>query len=275
MTVLLRVTSVVRLFDFRLASNQFVLAAAAVATLATFAFGRDGVAAGLTVFLSWALARELDPDRAAAATSAVFVSFGLFLADGSVHLWSMATLLFAVRLMAGTTGAPPTWLDLIWLPGFGALGATTFDGFGCGLALAVAIASSDSGRPALQALSVAATALGAAIVALLSGALVINPTMPDGVEWLVIAGCVLAVPAALRLPRPTSVGDRSGVPLSATRLVRARLLAVATGTLAIVGLGGDAVSALTGLWAALLGIAAPAYAGRAMRRWRGKPRSLE
>ncbi len=54
MTVLLRVTSVVRLFDFRLASNQFVLAAAAVATLAAFAFGRDGVAAGLTVFLSWA-----------------------------------------------------------------------------------------------------------------------------------------------------------------------------------------------------------------------------
>jgi hypothetical protein len=273
MTVLLRLTSVARLFDLRLASNRFVLAAVAVATLSAFALDRAGVAAGLTVFLAWALARELDPDHAAAATIAALVGFGLFLIGDPVHLWAMATLLLAVRLMAGTTGAPPTWFDLIWLPALGALSAPTFDGFLCGLALAVAIASSDGGRRALRALSAVATAVGAAIVALITGALMVRPALPSHLEWLVFAACVLAVPA-LHLPPPVSVGDRSGVTLSAARLVRARLLAVATGTLAILGLGGDAVSALTGLWAALLGIAATTYGGRAMRRWRVKPSSL-
>lgn len=273
MTVLLRMTSVVRLFDLRLGSNRFVLAAIAVAMLSAFALDRDGVAAGLTVFLAWALARELDPDRAAAATIAGLVGFGLFLVGDPVHLWALATLLFAVRLMAGTTGAPPTWLDLIWLPALGALSASTFDGFLCGLALSAAIACSDSGRRALQVLSAVATAVGAAIVALLNSALIVHPAPPSHLEWLVFAACVLAVPA-LRLPPPVSVGDRSGVPLSATRLVRARLLAVATGTLAILGLGGETVSALTGLWAALLGNAATIYASRAMRRWQVNPRSL-
>ena len=219
MTVIARVTSVVRLFDLRLASNRFVLAAVAVATVCAFGFGRDGVAAGLTVFLAWALARELDPDRAAAATIAALVGFGLFLMVDPVHLLAMATLLFAVRLMAGTTGAPPTWFDLIWLPALGALSAQTFDGFLCGLALSVAIACGDSGRRALQALSAVAAACGAAIVALVNGALVVRPAAPSGVEWLVIAACVLAVPA-LRLPPPVSVSDRSAIPLSATRLVR-------------------------------------------------------
>lgn len=95
----------VRLFDLRLPSNRFVLIAPVLALVGVAAFGAgapapvpSGIEAGFTVLLSWALARELDPDEPASATVAAFAGL-LILPTGTPSLGAVTTLLFAIRVV--------------------------------------------------------------------------------------------------------------------------------------------------------------------------------
>lgn len=77
-------------------------------------------AAGMAVFLAWAIGRELDPDDNSAAAWAMLAAFGyLFLATPSL-LFAAGTLL-ATRLIAGTVGIRLRTVDRIVLVGLGAL----------------------------------------------------------------------------------------------------------------------------------------------------------
>lgn len=269
-----RVSTIVRLFDLRLASNRFVLAAFAVAAvgvavwrsldgLAVSAAASLGIQTGFAVLLSWAIARELDPDRPASATVAAVAGF-LISFTGLTNLGAVTALLFAVRVVTRTGGAPPSLLDLLWLPALAAYSARSTGGFLAGLALGGALAwDAREGRGALQWAS-AALAAGLAIgLAVARETLPPEPAAPAVSQWIVLAAALLALPA-LRLPPARSVGDISGEPLSGRRLVLGRVLAVAVGAAFLAWLGGGAAPGLVGLWGAVIGIAL-ARATRATR----------
>ncbi|MFV2070533.1 MAG: hypothetical protein ACC645_26495 [Pirellulales bacterium] len=80
----------------------------------------DSVAVGVAVLLAWMAARELDPDRQIVAIWAMPIAFAASLyVVPSLVVTAVAAL--AVRLVAGTIGAPITALDIVILGGLGFL----------------------------------------------------------------------------------------------------------------------------------------------------------
>jgi hypothetical protein len=258
-------STTVRWFDLRLASNRLVFAASAMALLGfgSFLAARGnplglavsrGLEAGFSVLLSWALARELDPDRSISAVAAGIAGFLIFL-TGPTNLGAVTALLFAVRVVTRTPGLPPTTVDLIWLPALAAYTARSTGGFLAGLALAAALAwDAEAPTRFRQSLSAVVAAGLAVSLAAARGTLGPDPVVPTPAQWTILVAALVSVPW-LRIPASVAVGDLTGEPLSHGRLVRARALALFTGALVAAWLGGAAAPALVGLWAALIGIA--------------------
>jgi len=263
-----RLTTTVRLFDPSLASNRFVVAAFAgvlTAVLVLRVANSDdtaaqaagtALAAAFAVFLAWAIARELDPDRPAAASVAMAVALLVLLA-GEPRLGAVVALLFAVRIVAGTTGRAPTPLDLVWLPGVAAYGGLSPGGVVAGLALAVALAIDAAPTRRTPAFASAlAAAAGVLAVALARDTIGSDPQAPDTLQWILLAAFALAA-AALMLARvapPAALGDYSRQPLSRARLRDARRLAVIAAIATLGWLGGPAIAALVGLSAAVIAV---------------------
>jgi len=80
----------------------------------------QGLGAGLSVFLAWALGRELDPDHDPSALFAAGFSFIGFFLWGVPGLLILFWLLMAVRMVNRTTGLAPTILDSLVFLGIGA-----------------------------------------------------------------------------------------------------------------------------------------------------------
>lgn len=267
------VTALARPIDPSEPSNRFaVFASASVVLVATLvvsvvdaelgvaaAAGR-GLAFGLGTFLTWAIARELDPDRPMAARNAVLAYLPAMLL-GAPALAAVAAVLFAARVTLRSTGTTPTLLDLAVLVGLAGFAATSATGFVTGLALAWAVL--DDGRlpdPSDQLRTqVAAIAVGAAAVtaSVATGSFLTAWRAPGllGVVWILIV-----VAAVVMRPRTVSVSssDDRGGPLSVRRLVRARVLVTATLALTLLWAGSDALAGLAPAAAALVGIAAVA-----------------
>jgi hypothetical protein len=260
-----RLTSLIRWLDLRLWSNRFIAAATVLVSILRFAYGRyegasnvdaglDAARLGAGIFLAWAIARELDPDRPASATVATLIA-AAFLLSGAPDLSALVALLASMRVALRSTGKPPTVLDPIFLAILAVLCSTRTTGVPAAASLAIALAL-DSHLPepagARRGVWGIVVALAAGAGAVHFGTLTASWKPPGGVELagLVIVGVALL---ALRVPRPTSADDRRK-PLSLRRLVAATALAVTTGAAAVLLVGGPAFPALSPLWAAVAGV---------------------
>lgn len=266
---LARFTGIGRAIDPRRPSNRFALLAFTVVTLGAFAvafalgdtgwaaaLGR-GVAHGVAAFLCWALGRELDPDHPRSARYGVFAYVPIAFLGPPALAAVLATML-AVRVTVRTTGRAPTLVDLLALVGVAAAaGASSDAGLPAGLLLAVAIwVDTFAPRPADSGHAIAAVAAATAAVvgALAAGRLPAAWTSPTPWEW-VAAGALALAAAMLRTPRVETTADSGDVPLSPTRLMRGRVLALMTVALALAYVGGPAVASLGAVVAAAVGAA--------------------
>jgi len=263
---IVRVSKVVRTVNLRVPSNRFVAAASAAGFLAVLAreiaggtpyinAGRAGMQIALSIFLAWAVARELDPDSTSSAGLAAFAGAAIYFM-GEAGMWSVAALLFAVRITLRSSGSAPNVFDLIWLPGIAALSAQSPGGWIAGLALAFALALTcrlPQKAPRRSLISAVVAVAAVAFVSLAKGALGPSFLRPTVAQSLVLAAALLSIPA-LRARPPKSVGDEDGHPLHRKRLTSARALALATGLLTTVWIGGRAVPELASLWAATIGV---------------------
>jgi hypothetical protein len=98
----------------------------------------SGVTAGFSVFLTWALSREIDPDHQLSA----FVGLGLVLPGlwflGSPNLLVIFSLLILARIINRSTGQPAKFLDSLLILGLGTL--LSFSGYPVyGILIAVAL----------------------------------------------------------------------------------------------------------------------------------------
>jgi hypothetical protein len=261
-----KLTSLVRWLDLRLPSNRFIAGGTVLISGSAFAYrlyqGGSVIDAalyggrfGAGVFLSWALARELDPDQPASAGVAAAASVVLLLA-GLPDLVALVALLAATRIVSRSTGKPPTVLDAVFLT-----------------ALAVACVRGSTGVPAAGTLAAAlfadrrlpgpsprggawsvVVALAATAGAARLGTLTPSWKPPTAIELAGLAFVAIAL-LALRVPPPTSTDDRRK-PLDGRRLTAATVLAVAAGAVTVLLVGGAAFSALSPLWAALVSVVA-------------------
>ena len=158
------------------------------------------IEAGGTAFLSWALARELDPDRQAPALVLSVIGAAWALLGPATAILPFVALLMAARLVVETTGRRPLGTDLASLAVVATLVSFTPLGWVMGFGLAVAIYVDDrlAEEPNRAALLAApAAAVGSSVVASLSGAF---RTMPSVDPVVAAALGVLALIAVLREP---------------------------------------------------------------------------
>jgi hypothetical protein len=120
-----------RPLDFGYSSNRwaFYLTCAAGVIGAVFMYARSGevlnvlgwgIGAAVSVFIAWALGRELDPDHNSSAFIGMGLSFVLIFFLGLPRLAMVFWLLIAVRILNRSTGISPKILDVLFFIGLGA-----------------------------------------------------------------------------------------------------------------------------------------------------------
>lgn len=76
-----------------------------------------GLQLGGTIFLTWALSRELDPKREYGAFVSVFFSLYIFFVSFDIVLMEVVFFMLILRLISTTCGKPPTWFDALTVTG--------------------------------------------------------------------------------------------------------------------------------------------------------------
>lgn len=251
-----RITHLGRIVDPRHPSNLFAVVATLAAAVAGWVVvgGIGGaVGAGGATFFTWALARELDPDRpwtagvaaAGAGVAAMFLP---------VELGALAVTMLAGRVVLRSTGLAPTVVDLVAVTGLAAFVARSPAGWAAGMALAFALARDTTlPQPAerTQLGFAAATAVLVTVIASVADALGGRWVAPDAYEATLAA---LGLIAGITLPResPFSECDMTRTGMSGDRLRWARWTVVGALVLAGVAGGGPALGGLAGGWIALI-----------------------
>jgi hypothetical protein len=214
------------------------------------------VNAAVMLFLSWAIARELDPDFPRSAFAAVFVA-ALIMAGGSEAAGASVGVLLALRIAGRSTGRKPSLLDLVAAPVLAAAFAWLPRGWIGGVAVAVALVWDTllpQPGPRRNYLGAALTLAATVAVTLLRDTLGAGFVTGGWVGWVAVAAALAAFPA-IRQYVPRSRCDRTRQTIEPKRLKAARRLALGTGLAAFVVFGTEAAPLLAGLWAALTGIA--------------------
>lgn len=107
-----------RKIDIHYNTNRLILIIAALVSILAGFISKDfitGLKIGGSVFLSWALSRELDPKREYAAFLAVVFSLIILFVDFKVDLMAVFFILLILRFVSNITGKPSTILDILSL----------------------------------------------------------------------------------------------------------------------------------------------------------------
>ena len=261
-----RLSGIARLLDFGYPSNLWIAAVSGV-TLVVAVIWRGvasgdwiaaadiGIRSALAVFLAWALCRELDPDRAAAALVAALLALGGLPLFGLPGIGACVVLLLSVRVLNRSSGLPATWPDAAVLLGLAIW--VGLDGSWVYPAAAAVALLGDSllpdGGPRRLVLALAGAAIVLTILYATGSA---GPT-PGSAPSLaaaivsVLAGLLL-LPTVLAASHVGALGDESGEPLLSLRVRAGQLLALAVGWAAAFEHGFAGLEALMPLWAAVL-----------------------
>jgi uncharacterized membrane protein YjjP (DUF1212 family) len=214
-----------------------------------------GIGAGLVLFLTWALGRELDPDHDLSA----FVGAGLvllgFLLPDMPSLLVIFWLLMVLRIVNRTVGLPAKPLDSLGVLGLGAW--LTWQGYWMvGLMTAIAFLLDGLLSPPLR-YHLFASGLAFVITVILSVfhgdmALESGPTLPVAISSVGMACWFLAVIATTR--KVEAVGDATGTVLNPRRVQAAQILALVAALLFAWWDGTSGLVAMLPLWAAMVGV---------------------
>jgi hypothetical protein len=252
-------TGLGRTIDLRLSSNRIAVIGAVLGTLGALAleWTRDGTidlfgagAIGVSLFLAWAIARELDPDHPGSATVALVLAAGA-LALGPPAAAIVAVILMSARVMTGTVGSRLRPADIAVLTLVAGYAGTRPEAWGAIPFLLVAIVMARPQRPRVLVALLGLASVGGV---LLSGATPnpgALPTIAAGLIAVTVVAVALTVPAATVATRTDTGWDV----INPWRVTLARLgaaFAIVAGSL-LVADGG--ALALTPAIAALVGVA--------------------
>ncbi len=260
-------TSIGRALDPEYPTNRAIailtilvmLAGTLVQLLSGEAWGQSilwGVQAGITVFLAWALCRELDPDHPIVAFVATALALVALYVWGLPQLGAVFWLIILTRVVNRTVGPPAGVLDILGLLGLaGWLSLQAGWGYGAITALALLLDGLLPDRARRQLIFALLVVPVTVVVAIVGDA----PVWPSAVSLtggLIALGLsLLFVPVILASRSLESVCDQTEEPVKPVRVQAAQALALLAGVGAsfVDGVGG--MAALSPLWAATLGAA--------------------
>jgi hypothetical protein len=223
-------------------------------------FAASPLGAAGAVFLAWAIAREIDPDRNESAYLAMVIAFTLSIFWAPSLLLGFGVLI-GTRLVSATVGLPLRNADCLALVGFGVLmglGWTSTSGV-VAIVAGVLLADGFSRRAWITS---ALTTAAAAVTLWVRSAEMVWESPGLGGPAIVI-GLVAALVVSLPVPEPavtTDVGNRS-IARRSIALSRITLLGTIAAAVALTGkVGLEAGLVVAG--SALLGTAATAASRR-------------
>lgn len=209
------------------------------------------------VFLSWALAREVDPDRWYSAFFAAAGGFTAALMFSPPPLLTIFWLLIALRFINRSTGHQPGVLDVAFFCALSIwLGWSTHWMFPL-LALPAILLAGKRLAPALTQMlvGIAIAACGAALGIVRNWALSPLDPVEGFLEIRVVVAVTLASMMVIHSYRNVrSRADRTGEPLEPQRVQWALTWAISVGIILTLG-AGMPFEGLSPLWAALAGTA--------------------
>jgi MFS family permease len=214
-----------------------------------------GIAAGLAVFLAWALARELDPDHDLSA----FVAAGLALMGLLFLDWPGLTALFwmivLLRIVNRTAGLPARILDSLLVLGLGSW--LTWQGewiYGLMTALAFFLDSQLSPSHRRHLLFAAIALIVTVALFFFSGNMSQAGQLSSSVVLAALVMAALFVPVIIASRELTTVSDQTNEPLNPRRVQAAQGIALLSAILMAWWNGYTGFASLMPLWAAMVGI---------------------
>jgi len=222
----------------------------------------DGVLAGLAVFLAWALARELDPDRDHAAFAAALIALVLALWLGPPRFGPLVLLLLSLRIVNRTVGPPARPLDTLAILALAAWVAWS-GGWIVVFATTLAFLLDATLRPAHR-IHLAAAGAALALTGVAASRSGFPPAWSPATATSIVALVLLlpylrVIQASSRLETRTDTG---GLPLDSRRVRAAQALGLLVAVLAVSVEGAAGLAELSPLWSALAGCGLYLAAGR-------------
>ena len=109
-----------RKIDFSYTTNKVILALSALAAVAGFLVTKDiksGIYIGMGVFLTWVIAREVDPKHDYSAFACVTISLVNLFYYEKINLLVLLWIVLVLRLLNGITGKDLTAVDIFSILG--------------------------------------------------------------------------------------------------------------------------------------------------------------
>jgi hypothetical protein len=261
-----RYSSLGRTIDLRYGPHRAItlLAAAAAVILgvqqmyrgaSTLEAASQAAGAGILVFLTWALARELDPDHELSAFAAALLSGAGMLWLGLPTLLPSLWVILALRVVNRTVGRPPTGLDWLGMLGLTLYMSLTASWLFAAFTAAAAGLDASLAEPNRPSRLIAALSAGLAV-----GAYVLEPGRWVGLERsplelsVLLAGSLFAGLIIVTSARVASVADLTGNPLIPARVQSAQALGWSIGTIFMLRQGQTGLITQLPLWAGLIGV---------------------
>ena len=261
-----RITGIARSLNFKYPTNRAIIIIVASAFLlgtlvqvlldSTFsesiiwAFGAAG-----SVFFSWALARELDPDHNASAfISVAFVVPTLFFANLPTLL-VLVWFLVIIRILNRITGITPTLLDLVVIIVLAVvLSWQVMWLYGLLTSLVLYVNQSMDGK-GKQCVLLSMIIIPLVILSILLGNTdLVTVEMSSGTTIATAAITLLFIPVIFLTDTVQSLTDVTGELVPTFRLRIARTIAVVTGSLVVITQGNHGFYDLLPLWSAITGV---------------------
>ncbi|SDL80844.1 hypothetical protein SAMN05421823_108164 [Catalinimonas alkaloidigena] len=262
----MRYSSLARPVDFRIWTNAVVVVAALVAVVGGTLYEvwqhqplqdglQKGIALGGSVFLGWALARELDPDHdVSGLVAGGLAAVGYFVWGGPHFAW-LILLLLCLRIINRITGLPMRRTDVL-LAVLAGLWVLYRGEWMAGLLLALAFQNNSrlpDPQPEHRWWAMGSVALGLLSLFLFPLVGGISNDFPMGTILTAVVATVLFVPLIMRSREVISRCDATATPLHPARLRAARTSALLICMLMLIWYGQAGFVHLLPTWAAMAG----------------------
>ncbi len=212
---------------------------------------------GFSVFLCWALGREIDPANAWSAFAAVPFVIVAALADGAPSIITLLFIILIGRALNRTAGARLSETEALLLAVLGI--GLYYNGFVTGLPVLAVVLAVEAALDPVNRRQLYIALLSAALFA--AGSLLFSELLPPapelnlfkGIVILLLTAAVIFITLATRGDRAS--GDLDGRPLEKRRLLLARVMPALFIALEIAFKGSIAILALYPALLAYLGVA--------------------